>query len=136
MQEAEASTERCRQEIFELLEVFLDLVLHDNGSETLSSEAYADLSTLAGDLLPVYGCSLLHSDRALLRGLLLLDKLLSRSEAKSSDYQASVGFLRRIGYDHSTVNFMFGKIITSDLTEYHSLGILSVKLSMSTIPMP
>ena len=96
-QGAEGSAESTRREIFELLETLLDLIQQSNHAGGLSTELHADLLTLAQELLPVYTATLSGSDKALLRSLLLLNKLLSEDHPDSGGSAAPMSFLERIG---------------------------------------
>lgn len=97
MQDAEIAAENHRAEIFELLETLLDLIQQGSNTNLFSTDLVANFSKLAQDLLPVYSASQSASDKALLRSLLLLDKLLSKAEGGNKESQAPGSFLRRTG---------------------------------------
>ena len=71
-----AKAEAIQREIFELLEVLLDLMLQYRAAEPVGKELGMELLELGRHLLSVYGATLSLADKALLRCLLLVQKLL------------------------------------------------------------
>ena len=65
----------------------------------MSTDVSASLLILAQDLLPMYRASLSFSDKALLRSLLLLDGLLSKSQPEGEESGAPPSFLKKTGYE-------------------------------------
>ena len=82
--------------MLELLETLLDLMQQHRPREALDSEQVLQLRVLAHAAMGVYTATLSPSDKALLRCLLLIDKLLTQGqEAAGKPYKGSQGFLEQ-----------------------------------------
>lgn len=87
-----------RQEVLELLETLLDL-MSQKRTGAAEMQLCEELQELGQTLLSAYGASLSFSDKATLRCLLLIDKLLARRQSQEQYLPvAQQGFLKQSRY--------------------------------------